>query len=50
MKQLLMKESRTEANFRRLLLAMHPDKVKDTQFEPLFNKITQTIVEYREQL
>ena len=47
MKQLLMKETRPATTLRRLLLAMHPDKVKDTQFEPLFTKITQTIIEQR---
>ena len=47
MKQLLMKETRTATTLRRLLLAMHPDRVKDTQFESLFTKITQTIIEQR---
>ena len=49
MKELLKKEPHADTNFRRLLLAMHPDRVKDTQFEPLFNKVTQTIVDLREQ-
>ena len=46
---LLMKEEHSDATLRRLLLAMHPDKVKDTQFEEVFNNVTVKINELREQ-
>ena len=45
---LLMKEDVANAALKRLLLAWHPDKVKGTSFEPVFNKMTQRINSLRE--
>jgi len=43
-----MKEDVANAALKRLLLAWHPDKVKGTSFEPVFNKMTQRINSLRE--
>ena len=46
--EMLMMEPHSDENLRRLLLSFHPDKVKSTQFEPVFNKVTQKILALRE--
>ena len=46
--KVLRKEDVTNNSLKRLLLVWHPDKVKDTGFEPVFNRMTQIINSLRE--
>ena len=50
MLKLLMKEKRDAATCKRLLVALHPDKVQDTKFERVFDDITKNINEFRHNL
>ena len=50
MLKLLMKEKRDNATCKRLLLALHPDKVQDTKFQGVFEELTKQINAFREEL
>ena len=50
MLKLLMKEKRDDATCKRLLLALHPDKVQGTNFQCVFEELTKKINAFREEL
>ena len=50
MMKLLMKEKRDDATCKRLLLALHPDKVQGTNFACVFDELTKKINAFREAL
>ena len=50
MLKLLMKEKRDNATCKRLLLALHPDKVQGTNFQCVFEELTKKINAFREEL
>ena len=49
MMKLLMKEKRDQASCKRLLLALHPDKVQGTHFQLVFEELAKKINAFREQ-
>ena len=49
MMKLLMKEKRDNATCKRLLLALHPDKVQGTQFQPVFEELAKKLNSFREE-
>ena len=48
MLKLLMKEKRDNATCKRLLRALHPDKVQGTKFQCVFEELTKKINAFRE--
>ena len=50
MTELLGMEPHVDAVLRRLVLALHPDRFKDTPFESVFNQVTQKLNVRRDEL